>query len=115
MTLKIDYIEFDSVASSASQQFFERAFGWSFTSYGPDYVSFDNAGIDGGIGFAQSPAPPLVIVYADDLDAAQASVVAAGGEIVVAQFDFPGGRRFHFREPGGNVLAVWSKGTSAKD
>jgi predicted enzyme related to lactoylglutathione lyase len=50
-----------------------------------------------------------VILYADDIDAAEASVRRAGGEVVAPQFDFPGGRRFHFREPGGNVLAVWSK------
>ncbi|MEC8224624.1 MAG: VOC family protein, partial [Pseudomonadota bacterium] len=24
-------------------------------------------------------------------------------------FDFPGGCRFHFTEPSGNELAVWSK------
>ena len=50
-----------------------------------------------------------MILFAEDLDAAEAAVTAAGGRVVVPQFDFPGGRRFHFREPGGNVLAVWSK------
>jgi uncharacterized protein len=34
-------------------------------------------------------------------------VVGAGGVITLDPFDFPGGRRFHFREPGGNELAVW--------
>jgi predicted enzyme related to lactoylglutathione lyase len=37
------------------------------------------------------------------------AVTAAGGEIVKPIFAFPGGRRFHFREPGGNELAVWSE------
>jgi len=25
------------------------------------------------------------------------------------RFQFPGGRRFHFTDPGGNELAVWSE------
>ena len=110
MSLKIDYIEFASPDMGTSERFFRQAFGWEFTSYGPDYCGFDTAGVDGGIASAQTPAPPLVILYAEDLDAAEAAVRAAGGEIVAPQFDFPGGRRFHFREPGGNILGVWSKG-----
>ena len=31
-----------------------------------------------------------------------------GGEITKEIFQFPGGRRFHFREPGGGEFAVWS-------
>jgi len=110
MKLAIDYIEFASTDIGASRTFFEKAFGWSFTDYGPAYAAFNEAGIDGGIAAAEGPAAaPLVILYADDLDAAEAALRAAGGEVVVPQYDFPGGRRFHFREPGGNLLAVWSK------
>jgi len=109
MKLAIDYIEFASADIVASRVFFEKAFGWSFTDYGPSYAAFNNAGIDGGVAAAEVSAPPLVILYADDLDAAEAAARSAGGAVVVPQYDFPGGRRFHFREPGGNVLAVWSK------
>ena len=109
MKLAIDYVEFGSPDLAASRAFFEAAFGWSFTDYGPDYVAFDKAGINGGFAAAEDRVAPLVILYADDLDAAEASVRQAGGEVVVPQFDFPGGRRFHFREPGGSVLAVWTK------
>jgi predicted enzyme related to lactoylglutathione lyase len=35
-------------------------------------------------------------------------VLAAGGKITRDIFSFPGGQRFHFKEPGGNELAVWS-------
>ena len=109
MRLAIDYVEFGSPDLAASRAFFEKALGWSFTDYGPDYVAFDKAGIAGGFTRAKDATWPLVILYADDLDAAEAAVRGAGGEVVKPQFDFPGGRRFHFREPGGNVLAVWSK------
>ena len=113
MKLAIDYIEFASADIAASRAFFEKAFGWSFTDYGPSYLAFNDAGIDGGIAAVEPPerqaAPPLVILYAENLDAAEAAMRSAGGVVVVPQYDFPGGRRFHFREPGGNVLAVWSK------
>ena len=109
MKLAIDYVEFASSDLAASRSFFEAAFGWGFADFGPSYTAFDKAGIEGGFAKSEEVAAPLVILYADDLDAAEAAVRRAGGDVVVPQFDFPGGRRFHFREPGGNVLAVWGK------
>jgi predicted enzyme related to lactoylglutathione lyase len=109
MKLAINYVELASPDIEASRAFFAKAFGWTFTDYGPAYSGWNEAGIDGGIAAAEKPAaPPLVILYADDLDAAESAMLAAGGTVVVPQYDFPGGRRFHFREPGGNVLAIWS-------
>jgi hypothetical protein len=49
----------------------------------------------------------LPVIQVDDLDAAAAAVEAAGGDISRPIFSFPGGRRFHFRDPSGNELAVW--------
>ena len=57
---------------------------------------------------ADRPAP-LVILKADDLEGALARVEAAGGVITEPIFEFPGGRRFHFRDPAGNVLGVWAE------
>jgi predicted enzyme related to lactoylglutathione lyase len=54
------------------------------------------------------PGGPLVILYADDLAATQARLEAAGARIVKDTFSFPGGRRFHFQDPDGYELAVWS-------
>ena len=109
--LKIDYVEFASGDIAASKTFFAEAFGWSFADYGPTYQAFADAGIDGGIdGTGERPGgAPLVILKADDLEAAEKSVVSAGGTIVRPAYAFPGGRRFHFREPGGNEMAVWSE------
>jgi len=50
----------------------------------------------------------LIVLKADDLEAALAQVTAAGATITKEIFDFPGGRRFEFTEPGGNAMAVWS-------
>ena len=107
---RIDYVEFTGGDLVATKRFYEQAFGWAFTDYGPSYTAFDE-GLDGGFNAdaADQARAPLVILYADDLEAAQAKVRAAGGEILRPAYDFPGGRRFHFRDPSGNELAVWTE------
>ncbi|SDE36925.1 hypothetical protein SAMN05421538_10654 [Paracoccus isoporae] len=106
--MKIDYIEFSSPELAATKDFFAQAFGWTFNDYGPEYQELADAGVSGGI--ASGPlAPPLVILKTDDLEAALEKIRAAGAEITKTIFDFPGGRRFEFREPGGTEMAVWSE------
>ncbi|MDB5537151.1 MAG: hypothetical protein JWP26_3718 [Devosia sp.] len=108
MADKIDYIEFPSSNRAVTSAFFQAAFGWGITSYGPDYDGLNDAGIDGGVDqSAGKVAATTAILRTDDLDGAEQRVIAAGGVITQPQFDFPGGRRFHFREPGGNELAVY--------
>ncbi len=107
-TYRIDYLEFPSSDHGASRVFFETAFGWGFTEFGPTYAGIDNAGIDAGIdGSAHATAAPLAVIRTVDLEAAERDVVAAGGVVTRPAFDIPGGRRFHRREPGGTELAVW--------
>ena len=36
-----------------------------------------------------------------------ASVLEAGGEVHVAMHDYPGGKRFLFADPWGNILGVY--------
>ena len=106
---KINYVEFTSNDVARSKEFYSAAFGWSFQDWGPDYASFQaaGAGIDGGFMKGEAkPGGPLVVLYAVDLEATLARVQASGGEIVKPIFAFPGGRRFHFRDPCGNELAV---------
>ena len=112
----INYIEFASTDIERTKQFYVSVFEWSFVDYGPDYASFTaaQAGIDGGFYRAESmPEPPrtapLLVLYSRDLAATEAAITAAGGSIVVPTFSFPGGRRFHFSDGAGNVLAVWSE------
>ena len=111
-TGQIDYVEFAvGETLESTQHFYREAFGWGFQSYGPTYAGFENAGLDGGFQAnpAHAAAQPLVILYSDDLEATVDKVKAAGGEISLPIFPFPGGRRFHFRDPAGNELAVWSE------
>lgn len=106
----INYVEFYANDLDAIKTFYQKAFGWSFTDYGPTYTAFSESGLEGG--FEQTEAPivngALVVLYHDDLESSLANVKNAGGKIVKEIFSFPGGRRFEFSDPSGNQLAVWS-------
>ena len=108
---RIDYIEFPATDVTATKTFYQTVFGWHFTDYGPDYTSFKDGRLSGGFTTASSVQPRgvLVVVYAVDLERTERAVVNAGGRIVRGIFSFPGGRRFHFTDPSGNELAVWSE------
>lgn len=110
---KIDYVEFPATGIPAVKRFYTEAFGWGWVDYGPDYAAFEGAAVDGGFNGdaadAGRAAKPLVVLYAHDLEAMAARVTAAGGVIVNPIYSFPGGRRFHFTDPSGNELAVWSE------
>lgn len=110
---KIDYVEFAAEDMAATKAFFTAVFGWAFTDYGEDYADSP----DGGImtGFFKAPLKStsatggaLLTFYSADLEATQAKVEAAGGQVIKPIFPFPGGRRFQFLEPSGNECAVWS-------
>ncbi len=110
---KINYVEFPCRDMDATKAFFAQVFGWSFTDYGPDYTSFEGAGIDGGFFKSDKVArvdtgSVLIVFYSSDIEGTQGKVEKAGGEIVKPIFSFPGGRRFHFTEPSGNEFAVWT-------
>lgn len=109
----IDYIEFPSADSETlkqSQRFLGEIFGWNYKRWDSTYADSANSGLASGINAdpANRPAQPLAVVYTDDLSALREKILAAGGKITLDIFAFPGGKRFHFREPGGIELAVWS-------
>ncbi len=108
--LRIDYVEFPATNLAQTKQFYSSVFGWSFEDYGPDYSSFRDGRLTGGFHKATkvSRTGPLIVIYATDLAAIEAKIAAAGGKIVRKTFEFPGGRRFHFTDPSGNELAVWT-------
>ena len=107
---RVDYIEFPATDIAKTKAFYAGVFGWKFTDYGPDYTSFEDGRLAGGFFRTDTVTTggPLVVIYAADLAGTQTKVQAAGGAIVKEIISFPGGRRFHFTDPGGNELAVWS-------
>ncbi len=108
---RVDYLEFPATDIDATRAFYTQVFRWKFTDYGPDYTSFEDGRLSGGFWKATAVVRGgcLVVMYAADLEAVEKEVVAAGGKIVKPIFSFPGGRRFHFTDPNGNELSVWSE------
>lgn len=103
----LDYLELPSGDGLAMRKFLTAAFGWPHTGYGPEYEAV-HAGLEVGIDSSDGRRPaPMPVIRAEDLLAAEEDVVAAGGTIIVPAYDFPGGRRFHFRAPGGVEFAVY--------
>lgn len=110
-TGKLDYLELPATGATLDsvKAFYATAFAWTFTDYGPTYSAFDE-GLEGGFQTdgGEASAKPLPVLYAADLETTLAAVESAGGVILRPIFPFPGGRRFHFADPAGNELAVWS-------
>lgn len=117
---RIDYIELPATDLAAAKAFYTAAFGWPFTDYGPTYAATGSDGRCPEVALSQSatPAPPhepgaqdgigpLVLFSTTDLQAVQKRVIHAGGSIVSEPYDYPGGQRFHFADPSGNILGVY--------
>ena len=107
---RIDYVELPSAtAHELTRAFYSKAFGWTFSDYGPDYAATTTGDVDVGLNGDRKEAlsAPLPVVRVDDVEAAFGAVTKAGGVIAKAIFSFPGGRRFHFIDPSGSELAVW--------
>ena len=109
----INYVEFAAKDLGSTEAFFQRVFGWDFTPYGTEYIAFSGSGLEGG--FYQSDkmanvnfGSALVVIYSVNLERSLEEVQNSGGTICQDIFAFPGGRRFHFLEPSGNELAIWS-------
>lgn len=110
---KINYVEFPARDLEACKSFFQQAFGWEFTDYGPDYTAFSDQGLDGGFYRAELNArseqgSALIVFFSQQLEETQEKIEKADGLIVKQIFEFPGGRRFHFTDPNDNEFAVWS-------
>lgn len=110
---KINYVEFPANNLKATKAFFTAALGWAFEDFGEDYIAFDEQGINGGfyrsdLKSTVDSGGALIVIFSNSLELMQIKIEAAGGKIVKPIFSFPGGRRFHFTEPSGNELAVWS-------
>ena len=108
---RIDYVELPSVtAHELTRSFYAKAFGWTFIDYGPDYSATTTGDVDVGLNGQADDAlsAPLPVVRVDNIESAFDAVTKAGGIIARPIFAFPGGRRFHFIDPSGSELAVWS-------
>ena len=110
----IDYVELPVDDLGQAKAFYGKAFGWTFNDYGPEYAGIkdpSNAGHEFG-GLSPSTLTSrgegvLALVRSENADETLASVLDAGGRIKVEMHDYPGGRRFTFADPSGNILGVY--------
>jgi predicted enzyme related to lactoylglutathione lyase len=91
---KMNYVEFPPKDLTATKAFFESAFGWSFTDYGPEYTAFENQGLDGGffqadLASSTEKGAALIVFYSNQLEATLAKVEKAGGSILKPIYSFP--------------------------
>lgn len=108
MTARINYVELGVGDIAATKAFYENAFGWQMTDFGPTYAATTGGITDLGLqaDAAEARGMPLPVIETQDIDAALTAVTRAGGTVIIPIFAYPGGRRFHFKDPAGNELAV---------
>ena len=108
MVARLNYLELPVGDVAGAKDFYAAAFGWRFTDFGPDYAATLTGDTDLGLNgdAAQSTAQLLPVIQVDDLEGTLGQVEAAGGAVTMPIFAFPGGRRFHFRDPAGHELAA---------
>lgn len=109
---RLNYVELPVGEIGPAKAFYERAFGWLLTEFGPTYAATLSGDTDIGLqaDAAEASKSPLPVIEVDDLEAALRAVEDAGGTVVRPIFDFPGGRRFQFLDPAGNEMAVTRSG-----
>lgn len=106
----INYVEFKAMDLHSIKAFYHNCFNWVFQDYGPDYIAFSSSGLEGGFEKSEDNIVngALIVLYHSDLESVTDTILKNGGIISKDIFSFPGGRRFHFIDPAGNELAVWS-------
>ena len=106
----INYIEFKAKDLNEIKKFYSASFNWIFIDYGATYVAFSESGLEGGFEKSEDKIVngALVVLYHESLNSIKNKIIKSGGRISKDIFSFPGGRRFHFIDPAGNELAVWS-------
>lgn len=105
---RLNYLELPVRDIAAVRSFYAQAFGWTFTNFGPAYSATTTGDTDIGLNGdqAQWTAQPLPVIEVENLEEALSAVAAGGGVVTLPIFSFPGGRRFHFRDPAGHELAA---------
>ena len=107
---QINYIEFKAKNLKEIKEFYSKCFNWSFKDFGSNYTAFSESGLYGGFEKTDKEIinGALVVLYHNNLSEIKDIVIKNGGKISKDIFSFPGGSRFHFIDPAGNELAIWS-------
>lgn len=105
---RISFVELPVSDLASARSFYANAFGFALTDFGTSYSCTLTGDVDIGLqaDASEATSAPLAVIAVDDLEASLQAVSKAGGVITKPVFAFPGGRRFHFRDPSGNELAA---------
>ena len=108
MMSRICFVELPASELASARSFYTDAFGLAFTNFGPSYSCMMTGDVDIGLqaDASEATSSPLAVIAVDNLELALEAVSKAGGIITKPAFAFPGGQRFHFRDPSGNELAA---------
>jgi predicted enzyme related to lactoylglutathione lyase len=111
---KVCYLEIPAVDARTSADFYKRVFGWRVRTRGDGALAFDDAtGEVSGAWVSGRPASTrpglLVYIRVDSVAATVDVVVAAGGEIVQPMGADAPEITARFRDPDGNVLALYQE------
>jgi predicted enzyme related to lactoylglutathione lyase len=108
MANRICFVELPVRATGPAKSFYADAFGFAMTDFGLTYSCTLTGDVDLGLqaDAAEASRAPLPVIQVESVEEAEKLVEQAGGVITKATFSFPGGKRFHFRDPAGNELAA---------
>jgi predicted enzyme related to lactoylglutathione lyase len=108
MANRICFVELPVGSAGLTKSFYTDAFGFAMTDFGPTYSCTMTGDVDLGLqaDAKEASRAPLPVIQVESLEATEALVKRSGGFITRATFSFPGGKRFHFRDPAGNELAA---------
>jgi uncharacterized protein len=108
MPNRICFVELPTPTTGPAKSFYADAFGFAMTDFGPTHSCTMTGDVDLGLQADPKEASraPLPVIQVESLEATETEVKRAGGIITKPTFGFPGGRRFHFRDPAGNELAA---------
>jgi predicted enzyme related to lactoylglutathione lyase len=108
MASRICFVELPVGTLGPAKSFYAEVFGLAMTDFGPSYSCTLTGEVDLGLqaDVNEVTGAPLPVIQVESLEVTEALVKRAGGIITKPTFSFPGGRRFHFRDPAGNELAA---------
>ena len=115
MALVLDYIELAVDDIEQAKDFYSKAMGWTFNDYGSDYAGLQDprnpghefGGLNADMKSPRGGGGVMALARTDDAERELAAVRAAGGRVVLDLYEYPGGRRFTFADPWGNILGVY--------
>jgi len=112
---RLNYVELPVRDVAEQKAFYSKVFGWTFSDFGPTYAATTTGDVDLGLqgDSTEWTAQLLPVIEVDDLEEALEKVVVEGGAITLPIVSFPGGRRFHFKDPHGHELAVMTPDPSS--